>query len=198
MQIAHPETLGAKGDQEDLCGPGNCCRPGMGRRYRHNVFSGRYSPDRGGKGLVDRLFSLLCVQGVCIETGQGTGAQPNRHNQRGLVMADETKSEVRRRALLHVVASGFATAVLVALLLFWREAGGNPRRALVIATAVPFAWFLVQMAASLTGVPFLTMAKTWDSLGGAQKLVLGLAILAIAFVIFAGIGITVVMSLTTT
>jgi F0F1-type ATP synthase assembly protein I len=112
-------------------------------------------------------------------------------------MGEKTSSEVRRRALLHVLVSGVVAALLLILLLKWREAGGNPRRGFVLATAVPAAWFLAQMSVFATGVPFATMARRWDSLGGAQRFLLTIAILAIAFVVFGGIGFTVVMSLTT-
>lgn len=112
-------------------------------------------------------------------------------------MTEKPSGEVRRRALVHALVSGVVTALLVALLVKWQEAGGNPRRGVVLATAVPAAWFLIQMAVLATGVPFVRMAKKWDSLTGCQRFILSMAILAIAAVVLLGIGFTVAISLVT-
>ncbi len=100
---------------------------------------------------------------------------------------------VRLRAFLHVIVSGAVAVILVALLLMRGEVGG--RRGILLVTALPCAWFLVQMAALVTGVPFVTMAKKWDSLAAAHRFLFGVTILAVAFLVFGGVGLAVAMSL---
>jgi hypothetical protein len=109
-------------------------------------------------------------------------------------MEEKPKRHVRRRALLHAVVSGVVATLLCVALLKWSEAGGKAGRGLLLATAVPAAWFLIQLAVLATGIPFATMAKSWDSLSGGQRFVLSMAILAIAAVVFGGIGVAATMS----
>lgn len=102
---------------------------------------------------------------------------------------------VRRQAVWQVIACGIVAASALALLLTWQDDLGVLRRGFLLLVAVPSAWFLIQLVALITGVPFVTMAKQWDSLRGWQRLVLGLAIIAIAFVGFATVAILIVSSL---
>lgn len=108
---------------------------------------------------------------------------------------DENGTNVRRRALFHVIVSGAVGVFLVVLLQTSRGAGGILRRGVLLVAALPWAWLLVQMAALVSGVPFVRMAKRWDSLTGAHRFLLGMTIVGIAFVVFGGIGLAVAMSL---
>lgn len=93
------------------------------------------------------------------------------------------------------VVSAALALVMVLLLHQWESSGDRPRlalRGLLLLAAVPTAWFFAQLAVLTTGVPFVTLAKRWDSLSGLQRFALGLAIIAIVVVVIGCIGLAVV------
>ena len=102
---------------------------------------------------------------------------------------------MRRRALLHGTVSAIVALLLGVALFKWGGDGGRLGRGLLLAAAVPSAWFLIQLAVLATAIPFATMTRKWDSLSGGQRFVLSMAILAIAAVVFGGVGVAVSMSL---
>jgi phosphoglycerol transferase MdoB-like AlkP superfamily enzyme len=103
----------------------------------------------------------------------------------------DPNSKVRRTALLPAVGSGLLALAMVVFLQRWEASGGRPRRTLLLLAAMPTAYCFAQLAVLVTGVPFASLAKRWDSLSGIQRLAFALAILAIVVMAIGGIGVAI-------
>jgi uncharacterized membrane protein YagU involved in acid resistance len=94
----------------------------------------------------------------------------------------------RKRALVGMIVSAVVMAPFVGLLV-WASSKGYQIYGLGIgAPLVPLLYFLTEF---IMGESFVSTARKWDQLKGWQRLVLGLAIVAMAVTIFALIGTVV-------
>lgn len=85
------------------------------------------------------------------------------------------------------IALGIVGSVLAWYLVAWiRQKGYTPNAFAMIPLATPAAWGLAGLLEVVTGLPFTGIAQKWDDLAGWQRGVLGLLVVALAFVVMMG------------
>ena len=99
---------------------------------------------------------------------------------------------VRQKGILKFVAWG-PVAAAVGYGIYWLNVriGHAPHGEFLILLAAPGAYALVGLLEALSGRPFRDFGAKWEQLNGWQRGVLGLAVAAIALVLFMAIVVVV-------
>jgi hypothetical protein len=92
-----------------------------------------------------------------------------------------------RMAGAQKIALGIVGSIAAWYLVVWiRSLGYTPNGFAMIPLATPAAWGLAGLLEVVTGLAFTTIAQKWDDLAGWQRGLLGLLVVALAFVVMMG------------
>ena len=92
---------------------------------------------------------------------------------------------IRQKGLLKFVLLG-SVAAGIAFAIYWVQANyrHSPHGELLIILALPGAWAIIGLIEAVSGRPFAEFRGMWDELSGWQRGIFGLAVAAVAFVVF--------------
>jgi len=88
---------------------------------------------------------------------------------------------IRLIGLLKLVAGAFVFAVILTYFMSHGLGTGNPFK--IIGPAIPGAFALVGLVEMTIGVPITEVSSAWEALAGWQRGILGILVVALAFVL---------------